>query len=111
MQTEQITLITSIEATEDVTKNLIIAVDGSLCDASEVPLGIINADTDSGEECPVVVGGIALVYSGAAVTIGDMLTSDSASKAITYATVDQVNIGKALDAATAADELIRVKLL
>ena len=110
MKTEQTILLTSITTTEDVTKNLIIAVDGSLCDASEVPLGVINADTDSGEEAPVCVEGIALVKSGAAVVIGVLLKSDANSKAITTTTNNNLVIGKALDAATAADELIRVKL-
>ena len=110
MKTEQPILLTSITTTEAVTKNLIIAVDGSLCDATEVPLGVINADTASGEEAPVCVEGIALVTSGAAVVIGVLLKSDAASKAITTTTNDKLVIGKALDAASAADELIRVKL-
>ena len=110
MKTEQPILLTTITAAEDVTKNLIMDVNGLLCDATEVPLGVINADTDSGEETPVCVEGIAIVYSGAAVVIGVLVKSDAAAKAITTATNDNLVIGKAIDAATGADELIRVKL-
>ncbi len=110
MKTEQLTLITSILATEDVTKNLIVDVAGGLCDATAVPLGVINADTLDTEMIPVAVNGIAIVYSGAAITIGDLVKSDASSKAITTATNDKLVVGKALDTATGADELIRVLL-
>lgn len=110
MKTEQPTLITTITADEDVTKNLIIDVAGALCDASEVPLGVINADTDDTEDVPVCVEGIALVYSGDAVVAGVLVKSDANAKAITTTTNNNLVIGKALDAASAADELIRVKL-
>lgn len=111
MKTEQPVLLTSITTTEDVTKNLILNVAGGLCDASAVPLGIINADTASGEEAPVCVEGIALVYSGAAIVPGVLLKSDANAKAISTTTNDKLVIGKALDAASAADELIRIKLV
>ena len=110
MKTEQPTLITSIAIGADLSKNLFIGFEGNLCSANAKALGVINADTDSGEEAPVCVEGIALVKSGAAVVIGVLLKSDANAKAITTTTNDKLVIGKALDAATAADELIRVKL-
>lgn len=110
MKTEQLGIVTSITALVDVTKNLIANVAGGLCNATDVPLGIINADTDASEEMPVVVNGIALVYSGAAVTIGDLVKSDANSKAIATTTNDKLVLGKAIDAASGADELIRVLL-
>lgn len=110
MKTEQLGIVTSATALVDVTKNLIANVSGGLCNATDVPLGIINADTDTGEIIPVAVTGIALVYSGAVVTIGDLVKADANSKAITTATNDKLVVGKALDAATGADELIRVIL-
>ena len=110
MKTEILTLVTSITALADSTKNLIANVAGGLCNATDVPLGIINADTNINESMPVAVNGIALVYSGAAITIGDLVKSDANAKAITTATNDKLVVGKAIDAASGADELIRVIL-
>ena len=110
MKTEQPTLITSIVALADSTKNLIANVSGGLCNATDVPLGIINADTDASETMPVMVNGIALVHSGASITIGALVKADASSKIIATTTNNKLVVGKALDTATAADELIRVLL-
>ena len=109
MKTEQPVLITTITAQSAITKNLFIGFDGNLCAAAAKSLGVSNADTDSGEELPVMSLGIALVYSGAAVTAGDAVESDASSKAVTLSAGEKN--GEALDSATGADELIRVKLL
>jgi len=111
MKTEQPLLITSIIAAADLSanKNLLIGFDGNLCGADAKPLGVLNANTDSGEEAPVTCVGIALVYSGAAITQGDKLKSDANAKVITWATSGEV-VGFAMDAAAGADELIRVLL-
>lgn len=106
--TEQPILITTIELTAALTKNLFVGFDGALCGAAAKALGVLNADTDLGEQAPVTAKGIALVYSGAAVAIGDQVESNAAGKAITLAA--GVENGYALDAATGADELIRVLL-
>lgn len=103
-------VIMSIFATEDVTKNLIADVSGGLCDATSVPLGVIDADTSITEMMPVAVNGVALVTSGAAITIGSLVKSDANAKAISTTTNDKLVFGKALDAATGADEIIRVLL-
>lgn len=110
MKTEIVLLIFSITALVASTKNLIANVSGGLCNATDVPLGVINADTDAAEMMPVATNGIVLVYSGAAIAIGDLVKSDADSKAIATTTNDKLVVGKALDAATAADELIRVLL-
>ena len=110
MKTEQPILITSITAAADLSasKNLFIAFDGTLCGNGAKALGVLNADTDNTEEAPVMCQGIALVKSGAAVSSGDKIQSNANSKAITFSS-GAVN-GYALDAATGADELIRVLL-
>ena len=110
MKTELILGVISITALVDSTKNLIANVSGGLCNASDVPLGTINADSKAGEEMPVVVNGVTLVKSGDAITIGDLVKSDASSKAIATTTNDKLVLGKALDAASDADELIRVLL-
>jgi hypothetical protein len=94
--TEQPNLITSVLLSADLTKNLFIAFDGSLCGNGAKALGVLNADTDTNDYGPVVANGIALVYSGAAVAQGTKIQSNAAGKAITFA--------------SGADELIRVLL-
>lgn len=108
MKTEQPILITSIVAGSDLSakQNLFIAFNGTVCDVGAKPLGVLNANTNLGEMAPVVCTGIALVYSGAAISIGNKLQCDAAGKAIVQNFGEPV--GYALDAATGADELIRV---
>ena len=69
----------------------------------------MNADTNVNEQAPVTCAGIALVFSGAAVSLGAKIQSNASGKAITFSS-GEAN-GYALDAATGADELIRVKLV
>lgn len=110
MKTEQPILITSIEAGADLSakQNLFIAFDGTVCGSGAKPLGSLNANTNLAEIAPVVCAGIALVYSGAAISVGAKLQSNAAGKAIPYAS--GAVAGYALDASTGADELIRVLL-
>ncbi len=109
MKTEQPILITSITAKVDLAKNLFVAFDGDICGNAAKALGVCNAETDLGEQAPVTSKGIALVLSGNTITQGDKIQSDANGKAITYVTGDAN--GFALDAATGADELIRVILV
>ena len=108
MKTEQPILITSVKAAANITKNLFVGFDGNLCSANAKALGVSNADTDIYEQLPVMSIGIALVYSGGAVTQEDKVASDAAGKAVTFST-GEYN-GRALDSSTGADELIRVLL-
>jgi hypothetical protein len=109
MKTEQPILITSIEAKVNLAKNLFIAFDGNICGNGAKALGVCNSESDLGEMTPVSSVGIALVLSGAAVVQGAKIQSDASGKAITFAS-GEAN-GYALDAATGADELIRIKLV
>ena len=111
MRTEQPTLITSISAAADLSasKSLFIGFDGDLCAAAAKALGVLNANTDILEQAPVCVSGIALVLSGAAISAGAAVEADANSKAITLAA--GISNGYALDAASEADELIRVLLV
>ncbi|MBK7106633.1 MAG: DUF2190 family protein [Ignavibacteriae bacterium] len=108
MQTEQSTLITSVLMTADRTKNLFIGLDGALCGNGAKALGVLNADTSINEYGPVMTSGIALVVSGAAVTLGSKVQSNASGQAITFASGE--SNGFALDAATGASQLIRVLL-
>lgn len=110
MKTEQPILITSIVAGSDLSakQNLFISFNGTVCSAGDKPLGVLNANTNLDEMAPVTCVGIALIYSGAAISVGDKLECDSAGKAITQSS--GAVVGYALDEATGADELIRVLL-
>ena len=111
MQTEQPILITSITAPADLStkKNLFIGFDGNVCGNGEKALGVLNANTNTGNQAPVMAIGIAIVISGAAVNQKAKVQSDANGKAITFA-AGEVN-GYTLDAAASADEFIRVRLV
>ena len=142
MKTENPVLISSVKTTVAITKNLFINFNGSLCANSAKALGVSNADADLGEELPVMIAGIALVYSGAAITLNangyKEVISDANGKAREANNLSvsvpagatpvasssaQPNLtetgsipsesinGYAMDAATGADQLIRVRLL
>ena len=142
MKTENPVLISSVKTTVAITKNLFINFNGSLCANSAKALGVSNADADLGEELPVMIAGIALVYSGAAITLNangykevisdgngkareanNLSVSVPAGATPVASTSAQPNLteagsippesinGYAMDAATGADQLIRVRLL
>ena len=137
MKTEQPVLITSIKAAANIVKNYLIGFDGNLCSANAKPLGVSNANANSGEQLPVTCKGIALVYSYQAITQGAALicqtggkvapatnfnvvipngstqvNSNAAQPTLTLSgsILPQTIVGYALDSASGADELIRVLL-
>jgi len=140
MKTAQPILTTSIAAAADLTAkaNYLIGFDGAVCGANAKPLGVLQDNTVLGEMAPVVCAGIALVISGAAISVGAALVSTSAGKATPATTfsatppsgqtpvtstgaqpamtlagsvLPQVIFGYALDAASDANEYIRVLLV
>lgn len=110
MKTEQPILITSIKAAVDFSnsKNIFIGFDGNICSNGAKALGVLNANTAQYEQAPLTALGIALVLSGAAFSASAKLQSDASGKAITFAS-GEAN-GFAMDAASGAEELIRVRL-
>ena len=111
MKTEQPILITSVKAAADLSssKNLFIGFDGNICGNGAKALGVLNADTALNEQAPLMTSGIALVKSGFALTLGVKVQSNGTGKAIAFS-AGEAN-GYALDTASGADELIRVKLI
>lgn len=78
---------------------------------------IIGATEDvapaSGERTDVALVGIAYVTAGAAITRGALLTSDASGRVVTAAPAAGANnriVGTAMEAATAAGDVIRVLL-
>ncbi len=110
MKTEQPILITSIIATANLSKNLFVGFNGALPASDVKALGVVNADSDLGENTPVMVLGIALVFSNSAITQGASITTHSNGKAKQVTSTEIIN-GYALDAASGVDELIRVLLV
>ncbi|PIS44281.1 MAG: DUF2190 domain-containing protein [Ignavibacteria bacterium CG08_land_8_20_14_0_20_37_9] len=99
----------SITALAAITPKLFVGLTGAVCGADAKSLGVSEVDTDPGEQCPVIISGIALVTSGAAVSVGAEISSNAAGKAITQV-AGAIN-GYALDEATAADQAIRILLV
>lgn len=75
-------------------------------------IGVANeVAAASGERQDVVLDGIAFVEAGAAVALGAYIGSDASGRGITAAPAAGVNnriLGLALDAASAAGDVIRV---
>lgn len=111
--TEQPILITSITATEDLVKNTCVGFNGQKLIANQPCLGIVSADTAQGEECPVMVNGIAIVKTDDAVNQDNFVKSGNNSGVVSAGgtpTFSNILIGIALDSAAGAGELIRVLL-
>jgi len=106
--------IGTIEAGEALTKRRFVDFEGKhTVDVKCV--GVSLFDTDSGDQASILMNGIAVVEAGGTITAGNHVSSDANGKAVAL-TIDNVNDipknnGVALDAATAAGEFIRVKLL
>lgn len=107
-------LTESIPVSSATPKYRFIGFDGALCVAGAKALGVSEVDVDAGEVMPVVVEGIVFVEASAAITVGAAVaaagTSTAAGKAATVASTAICN-GYAMDAATAAGDIIRVKLV
>lgn len=82
----------------------------NLAGAGEAALGVLWNDPRSGDMAWVVSGGSPDVYSGAAVTVGAEVAVDADGKAVT-ATSGDVVVGIAVDATTAADQLLQIDFL
>ena len=118
MKTEQPILVTTVNIAGSYfgvpttfSKNTFCGVDGGLAPTAEPSLGVVyedhtlEAEADT-HQLPVIVSGIALVKSGAAVAAGVALEKDTSGRVIAQSTGYLVGIS--LDAATGANELIRV---
>jgi hypothetical protein len=127
----------SVLAAANISRQLFVGFDGNICAANAKALGVSEVDTASGEMAGIIFNGVALVKAGAAVAAGAAVVSDSSGRAITAtaltfaipagstsvtsasatpaltksgSVLPQSINGYALDAASAADEIIRVLL-
>lgn len=111
MKTAQPIAITTVAATAALTRMRFVAFNGAPAAASVRALGVAEVDADLGEQAPIMYAGIALVEAGAAIAQGAMVTTDATARAVTNAAPTLANhCGFALDAASAAGDVIRVML-
>lgn len=106
MKTQQILLTTSILALDDLSRFRLVDFDGGVCAAGAKALGACEATTSAGEQAPVNMTGALLVEAGGPITVGAEVESDAAGRAVAKTT--GVSNGWAMDAATAAGDVIRV---
>ncbi len=81
--------------------------------AGDVALGLLIPETDdvkTGDTVTVQIKDMGLWKVGAAVTAGDLLTPDATGKA-TKAAAGNFILAQALEAATAADQVIHVQII
>jgi len=104
-------VIYSIRAAADLPKARFVGFDGNLCASGAKALGVTQYDFAAGEMAGVIVNGIALVEAGGAISQGAEVASGADGKAValTDASTQKRN-GWALDAASAAGQVIRVLL-
>jgi hypothetical protein len=106
MKTENITLITSLTASGAVTKNRFVTYAGAQAGAGVAVAGVSDDNVTNGQMFPNKARGWLLVESGGAVAQGAAVESDASARAVTRNTGEQA--GRAVDAATAAGQLIRI---
>lgn len=108
MKTSVILATISVLATAALTARRFATTAGAVPAAGVFCPGVANDNFDIGEQAGLVTHGIMVVEAGAAVAVDAAIQCDASGRAITLAA--GVNLGRALDAATAAGDLIRVKL-
>lgn len=79
--------------------------------ANEETLGVLQEAVPQGQPGLIMNQGITLVRAGAAFAYKAKLKSDASGKAVAAAGADQIVAAIALEAATAADQLISVLLV
>ncbi len=107
MKTQQVTLTTSIVcgAAAQLKRRFTTSAGATPAAGAWCP-GVVDADTDPGQQMPVNVAGIVLVTAGAAIAQDAEVQTDAAGKAITKAA--GLALGRALDAAAADGDVIRI---
>lgn len=108
MKTSIILATISVLAAATLTKHRFATSAGGVPAAGAWCPGVANTGYDAGEQAGLDTHGIVLVEAGAAVAADAAVQTDASGRAITLAA--GASLGRALDAATAAGDLIRVKL-
>lgn len=96
--------------TGTVTANRFVTPAGAQAGADANTLGVCRQSGVSGDKATIDVLGTAQVEAGAAISAGATVKSDASGRAITWAT-SGAKVGIALEAATAAGQIIEVLLV
>lgn len=108
MKTSVIIATISVLATAALTKHRFATTAGAVPAAGVWCPGVANAAYDIGEQAGIDSHGVLVVEAGAAVAVDAEVQTDASGRAITKAA--GIGLGRALDAAGAAGDFIRVKL-
>jgi len=93
-----------------VTANRLVTAAGAQAGAGANTYGVSRSSGVATERVTVDVMGTAMIEAGAAVAVGDTLKSDASGRAITWVT-SGAKVGLALEAASAAGQMIEVLLI
>lgn len=102
-------LALTLALTGTVTTNRFVTAAGAQAGAGANTLGVVRQSGVSGDKATVDVLGTAQVEAGAAVSAGATIGVDSSGRGITWAS--GAKVGLALEAATAAGQVIEVLLI
>ena len=108
-KTKKPVLTETVKAAGAIIKNRFVAYSGKQAAAAEAVLGVAVYDAAAGDAVAVETLGTLLVESGGVLVAGDAVAADAQGCAIKQAG-EAVVVGRAMDAATAANEIIRIKM-
>ncbi len=111
MSAQNISLLSlALTLSATVSANRLVTFAGAHVGAGANSYGVSRSSGVSGDKITIDVLGTAVIEAGAAVTAGDTIKSDATGRAITWAT-SGAKVGQALQAATAAGQMIEVLLI
>ena len=108
-KTKQVLLTTTVKTTGAWQPNRLVSFAGKQAENGEAVLGVSVYEADTGDLAAVDVSGIALVEAGAAIAACAAVSAGTQGLAITQVSPAKF-VGTAIDAATAAGDVIRVLL-
>ena len=108
-KTKKPVLTETVKATGAIIKHRFVAYTGKQAAATEAALGVAVYDAAAGDAVAVETLGTLLVESGGALAVGDAVAADAQGCAVKQAGTAVV-IGRAMDTATAANEIILIKM-
>ncbi|MEN3051291.1 MAG: DUF2190 family protein [Candidatus Methanosuratincola petrocarbonis] len=76
--------------------------------ASHMPLGILQNKPDTGQAADIMISGISKAVAGDSISVGANLSFDTYARVVTTPGDGYFWVGTALEAASAADEVIPV---
>ena len=108
-KTKKAVLTETIIAAAAIVQKRFVNFEGKQATAGQPAVGVSVYDADQGDSLAVDALGIVLVESGGALAAGDVVASDAQGCAVKQA-ASAITLGRALDAAVGANEVIRIKL-